>query len=209
MKKLSIFIYLLTIGVFLTSCSTQNFLKRKYTKGMFIETIAHSKKPQSNYITNDNQTSYPLISKHLHNNPIELSSTSPNNQENIISQNNISETKTYSKKQILLSNKHQLQNNKRTSLSSSNHSYTPNSYHSFKPQQKNITAFTISQKKDDDKIIWVILSLIPILCLIAIYLHDGKKVTTNFWIDLILHLLLVLPAIIFALLVVLDVINLA
>lgn len=61
---------------------------------------------------------------------------------------------------------------------------------------------------DTELIVLVILSLFPILCLIAIYLKDGKNITLNFWIDLILHFTL-FGEIIFALLVVLDVVNLA
>jgi glucan-binding YG repeat protein len=62
-------------------------------------------------------------------------------------------------------------------------------------------------KTDNNKILLIILSLFPILALIAIYLHDGKTITLNFWIDLILHFLFLYW--LFALLVVLDVINLA
>jgi hypothetical protein len=59
-----------------------------------------------------------------------------------------------------------------------------------------------------NKILLIILALFPFICLIAIYLHDGKKVTLNFWITLLLHLTFVLW-LVFALLVVLDVIDLA
>lgn len=58
-----------------------------------------------------------------------------------------------------------------------------------------------------DLIVMVILSLFPILALVAIWLHDGKTITLNFWIDLILHFVFLYW--LFALLVVLDVINLA
>ena len=61
---------------------------------------------------------------------------------------------------------------------------------------------------DKDLIVQIILSLFPILCLIAVYLHDGKGITLNFWIDLILHIT-VFGECIFAILVVLDIINLA
>jgi cobalamin biosynthesis Mg chelatase CobN len=60
---------------------------------------------------------------------------------------------------------------------------------------------------DSELIIMVILSLFPILALVAIWLHDGKTITLNFWIDLLLHFLFIYW--LFALLVVLDVINLA
>lgn len=61
---------------------------------------------------------------------------------------------------------------------------------------------------DTNIILLVILSLFPFICLIAMYLHDGKSVTLNFWICLLLHLTIVLWFI-FALLVDFDVINLA
>ncbi len=62
---------------------------------------------------------------------------------------------------------------------------------------------------DVDLIILVILCFFPFINLIAMYLKDGKSITLNFWIDLILDCLFFLPGIIFALLVVLDVVNLA
>lgn len=66
-----------------------------------------------------------------------------------------------------------------------------------------------SRKKGGDAniIVLVILALFPILCLIAVYLHDNG-ITTNFWVDLLLHLTLI-GEIIFALLVVLDVVSFA
>jgi uncharacterized membrane protein YqaE (UPF0057 family) len=60
-----------------------------------------------------------------------------------------------------------------------------------------------------DLVILIILCLFPFINLIAMYLKDGKSFTMNFWIDLILDVLFFLPGIIFALLVVLDVVNLA
>ncbi len=62
---------------------------------------------------------------------------------------------------------------------------------------------------DVDLIILIILCLFPFINLIAIYLKDSKSITLNFWITLILDILFFLPGIIFALLVVLDVVNLA
>ena len=62
---------------------------------------------------------------------------------------------------------------------------------------------------DTDLIIMVILCFFPFINLIAMYLHDGKKITMNFWIDLILDVLFFFPGIIFALLVVLGVFSLA
>lgn len=61
---------------------------------------------------------------------------------------------------------------------------------------------------DANLILLVILCLFPILSLIAVYLHDGKSITMNFWLTLILHLTII-GYIIFSLLVVLDVVDLA
>lgn len=63
-------------------------------------------------------------------------------------------------------------------------------------------------KSQTDLIVLVILSIFPILALIAMYLKDGERITLNFWVDLILHLTVV-GYLIFALLVVFDIINLA
>ena len=85
---------------------------------------------------------------------------------------------------------------------------------SFKSAAKSNYAFkTVKETKkasrdsDTNLIVLVILALFPILCLIAVYLHDGKNITTNFWVTLLLHLLIYVECI-FAVLVVLDIINL-
>jgi cation transport ATPase len=54
----------------------------------------------------------------------------------------------------------------------------------------------------------VILCIIPFICLIPVYLHDDKDVTMNFWITLLLHLT-VIGYIVFSILVVFDVVDLA
>ncbi len=77
---------------------------------------------------------------------------------------------------------------------------------------KNFKPVKLGAKKgggDVDLIILIILCLFPFINLIAIYLKDSKSITLNFWITLILDILFFLPGIIFALLVVLDVVNLA
>lgn len=78
----------------------------------------------------------------------------------------------------------------------------------------------LSDAETNKTILLVILSLFPILALIAIYVKDGKKITTNFWVDLLLHLpfiaittswgrIVVALYAIYAVLVVLDVFSLA
>ena len=65
-----------------------------------------------------------------------------------------------------------------------------------------------SSDSDSQLILLVILSIFPFLALLAMYLKDGKQITLNFWVDLILHLTFI-GYIIFALLVVFDIVNLA
>jgi hypothetical protein len=80
-----------------------------------------------------------------------------------------------------------------------------------KKAEKTIAKFekkVLTEEISNETILLIILSLFPLLALIAMYLKDGKRITTNFWVDLILHLTVVGYAV-FAVLVVLDVINLA
>jgi hypothetical protein len=72
-------------------------------------------------------------------------------------------------------------------------------------QRRSKISKTSKKGGDANLIVMVILALFPILCLIAVYLHDGG-ITMNFWIDLILHIT-VIGEIVYALLVVLDVID--
>lgn len=71
---------------------------------------------------------------------------------------------------------------------------------------KKIKQAQRDKTNDGFNILYLILALFPILCLIAVFLYDGG-VTTNFWVDLILHLT-VIGAMIFAVLVVLGIVSL-
>lgn len=65
-----------------------------------------------------------------------------------------------------------------------------------------------SKADDTNTILLVILCLFWFLNLIAVYLKQGKKITTDFWITLILDLTFIL-GVIYAILVVLDVLSFA
>ncbi|MBL7902475.1 MAG: YqaE/Pmp3 family membrane protein [Bacteroidia bacterium] len=66
-----------------------------------------------------------------------------------------------------------------------------------------------SKKADDtNTILLVILCLFWWLNLIAVYLHQGKKITNDFWITLILDITFIL-GVVYAILVVLDVLSFA
>ncbi len=61
---------------------------------------------------------------------------------------------------------------------------------------------------DANLIVMIILCLFPLINLIPVYLHDSKAITLNFWITLLLDFTWIGGAI-FAILVVLDIVNLA
>lgn len=65
----------------------------------------------------------------------------------------------------------------------------------------------IAKTDDSVNVLYLIMSFFPILCLIAVYLYDGQELTTNFWVDLILHLTII-GAMVFAVLVVLGMVSL-
>jgi uncharacterized membrane protein YqaE (UPF0057 family) len=67
-----------------------------------------------------------------------------------------------------------------------------------------------SPKKSSEMnfILMVILCFFPFINLIPVYLHDGRSITMNFWLTLILDCLVFIPGIVFALLVILDIVDL-
>lgn len=206
MKKL----VMITIpAILLSACSyNQVFLKRKYTKGIFIESIIAKKN-----IDSEKLSSSKFLSDTKHATGTSLIASNSNVAITLNSKNTVAEHPSYIEAKVNKINK-----NKRTTFSlnyKNNQPLTKTNYsisdaYSDFTNLLNISAFHTIKKStasDDDKIIWIILSLFPVLALIAIYLHDGKKITANFWIDLILHFIFLYW--LFALLVVLDVINLA
>jgi len=198
MKKI---ILIVSSIAMLTSCSTQSFLKRKYTKGFFIE------KTSSPELVQKNELNY---SKSLHQDnsnvtPSSVAFTTNYSYTNsdikpaISNQNNSSITALNTS--LTISPKIT-----KVKFSAPNHFTSTKNISQLKSTINNNAHKNSFKPSDSDRIIWVILSLFPILALIAIYLHDGKQITLNFWIDLLLHFVFLYW--LFALLVVLDVINL-
>ena len=70
-----------------------------------------------------------------------------------------------------------------------------------------IKKYGIAKTDDSVNILYLIMAFFPFLCLIAIYLYDGRELTTNFWVDLVLHLTII-GEIVFAILVVLGLVSL-
>ena len=190
--------------IMLSSCSNKfSLTKRKYTKGYYFAHSVSNKHVQKNKEQKDvafqNVEKKQVITEIVASTPLKINTT-----DNEI----ISYKKEVSK---VISNPSLITNKSATTKLIASVSKT----NAFKTQlklfSKVIKPVIIGKKSgkgdsDINLILLVILSLFPILALVAIYLHDGKKITLNFWIDLILHFLFLYW--LFALLVVLDVIDL-
>jgi len=193
MKKL---ISLLALALVISSCGNKmTLLKRHYTKGYYIQ---HSNK-------SDNQTVVHTTSKEAPPDLVPVLAA-------VAKKNNSPAPELVAMIKKPASNLVQQKPTHQAHLTGHRSMQKPNvnrfSAPSIQKKASLETALKSEQRKGDaNLIVMVILAFFPILCLIAVYLHDGS-VTTNFWIDLILHLT-VIGEIIFALLVVLDVVNFA
>lgn len=186
--------------IFLSSCADKfSLTKRKYTKGYY---FASSK---SNSSTKNQSETKNLKVKNLAIKNSDLAVQPTSNPEIISNSNNTP---------IIVTNAHAKVNSPKnvelniTASANSKNNFATKAVIKPVADKKNTT--TNSQKKassDTNLIVLVILSLFPILALIAIYLKDGKTITMNFWIDLLLHFIFLYW--LFALLVVLDVFSLA
>ena len=202
MKKSILFF--LSFLVVLTACNTSKnglVMKRKYTKGYYVETKSkkHNVKKSGELVKTEKPEfieAKPVSSELVNTSSTDKEPvlTASNNKEEVASTKSVSSAKVSEKEFKTAVVGKTLYNvfAKNTLLLSS--------------ASKSKTAS--GKGSDTDLIIQVILALFPFICLIAIYLHDGKQITMNFWVTLILHLTFVLW-LVFALLVVLDVINLA
>ncbi|MFN8231483.1 MAG: hypothetical protein U0V03_11230 [Bacteroidia bacterium] len=195
MKKI---IALLSITLFITSCSNKFSLqKRKYNKGFYFAT-SNSKNNETN--TGKIKASKLVTKTHDLGNVV---SKSPEITENIneVSTNNF--TTSNAAKKI---NRTKINTPAQNLLIANNTNNLVFGQNTVKNLEYNKTKS--ARASDTNLIVLIILSIFPILCLIAVFLKDGKNITLNFWIDLLLHLTAI-GEIIFALLVVLDIVNLA
>jgi len=193
-------ILILIAGIILLGACSNKFdlTKRKYNKGYY---FSISKNVSSNKRKNNQKIT---VSDYLQKKNVVLYKHEPslNNLKKSIELNTpiLKHFEANSKKQSNILNDALVSANNKT-------------IHVPKPILKPITNLSIkkyikkSQTSDTDLVIQIILSLFPIICLIAVYLHDGKTITLNFFIDLLLHITLI-GAMVFALLVVFDIVDL-
>lgn len=202
MKK-SILLFL-SFLVVLTSCNTGKnalVMKRKYTKGYYVET-----KSKKHNVKKSEELAKVEKSEVIKAKPVstELVNTNATEKEPVLTASNSKEEGT-STKSVTKANV--AEKEFKTAVVSKT-LYNVFAKNSLLVSSAAKAKSASGKGSDTDLIIQIILALFPFICLIAIYLHDGKQITMNFWVTLILHLTFVLW-LVFALLVVLDVINLA
>jgi hypothetical protein len=196
MKKVVGFI-LVVFVIFLASCSTSgSVLKRKYNKGYYIDVTSNQRvKKQSNHKTIGSEMEAIVLKKVK---PATISSDAESEAVpfDLQAKRTITNKRSIVKPNASISNKKTV--SKQLSI---------RDFHKLSTKIKKTRKAITRSSGGDISVVEVILSLFPILCLIAVFMHDGG-ITTNFWVDLILHLTLV-GEIIFALLVVLNILSLS
>ena len=194
------FITILSIAtIILSSCTSQKnglAIKRKYNKGYY---IAHNHKKSNEAVKQTNTDKAVVIVEDKNSVVAELPAVKT------IINTNVDEIKVENIPTKINEVKHNtiLTDSKIVTASSGSAQIKP--VHKVVSVQKKESKS--SSDSDSQLILLVILSLFPFLALLAMYLKDGKQITLNFWIDLLLHFLFLYW--LFALLVVFDVINLA
>lgn len=197
----------LVAALFLSSCSSKlGIAKRKYTRGYYVSVTKGPSSDKTNpkkkqLVTNNTKTSELAEVKNEVYVPSAISSDLKSNSKFVtapvlvkISSNTTQQDKSNSR------------------LNASVTKQIAGEKTSVKPLFSNkIVAANASNSGgsvDTNTILLVILCLFWWLNLIAVYLHQGKKITTDFWITLILDLTIVL-GVIYSILVVLDVLSFA
>ncbi len=188
-------------GMALSSCTGKyTIAKRKYNKGFYVSKSGDTKKPESKFTKANTLNAKSSVNELAMNKPEELK---PNTIENTtpISVANVSqpvnELKATNQKQVSNITASVEKNNVTTSKV-------------IKPLEIRKPLILPMKKggSDANLIVLIILCFLWWLNLIAVYIHDGKSITLNFWITLLLDLTFI-GGVIFSLLVVLDVVNLA
>jgi hypothetical protein len=216
MKRNIIPLLILFVSV-LSSCVTNNIsiVKRKYSSGYYVNVNHHKNvngTPKANHLSNDLSLTSP---QNIEKTPKKIEGPKLTVVESLLSDKETSGPKQNYTASTGKSNSILSTINKKQSITNHNSKikFGEENIHELVDKNK-ISDTKISKllkaghKTQAELILLVILSIFPLLALLAMYLKDGEEITMNFWVDLILHLTVV-GYIIFALLVVFDIVNLA
>lgn len=193
----------LALIIFLSSCSNDMLIvKRKYNKGYYVNTGGKVKHQESPKVKN-NETPEEAVVETAAVEPIVVAemplTASAENKPVAIAKGNSPKGRL----------KTTLAQNEQTNVAFSKKEQKQKSKLLKKATKREVrSAKKLNTRGDDQLILLVILSIFPILALLAMYIHDGHQVTLNFWVDLLLHFT-VIGYLIFALLVVFNIIDLA
>jgi len=185
------------VAIIASSCSSKiGISKRKYGKGYYVS-VSH--KPKSVNNTQNIKQSVKLI-------PEAVAQVRVNKSEEIPV---ITEKQAFNQLPIKTNQKNIKNSDKTTQASATKISHIQNNTLVSTLSTASLNKLNSSNKAEDtNTILLVILCLFWWLNLIAVYLHQGKKITTDFWITLILDLTIIL-GVVYSILVVLDVLSFA
>lgn len=195
----------LALIIFLSSCSSDMLIvKRKYNKGFYVNTGGKAKQNDSPQIANKNDAAeekeiavIPVAPVATLEMPV---TASVDSKPAVIAKSNSVKgriiTATVAKQQdnVVMTKSEQKQNAKIQKKAE-------------KREARFAKKLSRSGGIDANTIVLIILAIIPFVSLIAMYLKDGKQITMNFWINLLLHFIALWW--LFGILVVLDVIDLS
>ena len=193
--------------LFLSSCSSKlGIAKRKYTKGYYVSVTKGLSSDKKSTKKRDvvSSTKQKLGESELKN-EVFVPSVSVRESK---SPNTFLAAPVFAKTNATVP----LQTRAKTSISASVVKHMDVIKASFKPltdlKNSKVASDKSGASADTNTILLVILCLFWWLNLIAVYLHQGKKITNDFWITLILDLTIVL-GIVYSILVVLDLLTFA
>ena len=200
MKKIITVVTL--VGIILSSCTSSKnalVLKRKYNKGFY---VAHNHKKNSTDLTKpSNEIEKTIDTKKTE----ELVVVLPSVSEISKTESSTSDAKSELNPKKINEVKHNtVYVDSKVATASLGKTEVKTKHHEVNIDKKSKS----SSGGDANFILLIVFCFFPILSLIAMYLHDDKSITLNFWINLLLYLTFI-GWIIFGLLVVLDIINLA
>ncbi len=200
MKSIKIIIGVLFLSSLLSSCGSLSISQKRYSRGLNIDLFSSKDEKPMEFKANKAQKNQPKSG--IAQNEVKPSSTNSESIEQVSSitnkpENNKNNEEITEPKQIKSGLKAKLIQNKLEKTIEKTIEKT-------EKQVNSVNSPKSTNESNTSTVLLVILSLFPLLALLAIYLHQGE-INSYFWIDLLLHLTII-GYVIFALLVVLDVI---
>jgi len=202
MKKNQLLTSAIVFGVLLSSCGSLSVSKMRYTKGLNIGLFsAKEAKPEEIKAKK---------AEKKQSNSVLVADNELKNEENKLAKDNIfletnAVVSTQNSTENVVEKKSKNANGKSISIKKINKAVKllKNSQSNTSLNHQFVQSNGEANESGLPVLLLVIMCLIPLLGLLAIYLHDGE-IGTPFWIAFILYLLFILPGVIYSILVVVD-----